>query len=55
LPSEEDLSIDNLTVPAGEIENRLKECQLDLIADCTSAHTMRANQLRYGSHQWPMS
>jgi hypothetical protein len=30
----------------GEIENRIKECQLDLYADRTSAHTMRANQLR---------
>jgi DNA-directed RNA polymerase subunit K/omega len=30
----------------GEIENRLKECQLDLFADRTSAATMRANQLR---------
>jgi hypothetical protein len=30
----------------GEAENRLKECQLDLFADRTSAATMRANQLR---------
>jgi hypothetical protein len=30
----------------GEMENRIKECQLDLFADRTSAHTMRANQLR---------
>ncbi len=30
----------------GEIENRIKECQLDLFADRTSAATMRANQLR---------
>jgi hypothetical protein len=28
----------------GEMENRIKECQLDLYADRTSAHTMRANQ-----------
>ena len=28
------------------MENRIKECQLDLCADRTSAHTMRANQLR---------
>jgi hypothetical protein len=28
------------------MENRIKECQLDLYADRTSAHTMRANQLR---------
>jgi DDE family transposase len=27
-------------------ENRIKECQLDLFADRTSAATMRANQLR---------
>ena len=30
----------------GEMENRTKECQLDLFADRTSAATMRANQLR---------
>ena len=30
----------------GAMENRIKECQLDLYADRTSAHTMRANQLR---------
>jgi DDE family transposase len=30
----------------GEMENRIKECQLDLYADRTSTHTMRANQLR---------
>jgi hypothetical protein len=30
----------------GEMENRIKECQLDLYADRTSASTMRANQLR---------
>jgi hypothetical protein len=30
----------------GEMENRIKECQLDLFADRTSAKTMRANQLR---------
>jgi hypothetical protein len=30
----------------GEMENRIKECQLDLYADRTSSHTMRANQLR---------
>jgi hypothetical protein len=30
----------------GEMENRIKECQLDLFADRTSAATMRANQLR---------
>ena len=30
----------------GEMENRIKECQLHLFADRTSAATMRANQLR---------
>jgi hypothetical protein len=30
----------------GEMENRIKECQLDLFADRTSSATMRANQLR---------
>jgi hypothetical protein len=30
----------------GEMENRIKECQLDLFADRTSAATMRANQMR---------
>ena len=35
----------------GEMENHIKECQLDLFADRTSSHTMRANQLRL----WPAS
>jgi DDE family transposase len=30
----------------GEMENRIKECQLDMFADRTSSKTMRANQLR---------
>jgi hypothetical protein len=30
----------------GEMENRIKECQLDLFADRTSTATIRANQLR---------
>jgi hypothetical protein len=30
----------------GEMENRIKECQLDLFADRTSAATLRANQVR---------
>jgi Transposase DDE domain group 1 len=30
----------------GEMENRIKECQLDLFADRTSSATMRANQMR---------
>ena len=34
------------TAHAARWKNRLKEQQLDLFADRTSAHTMRANQLR---------
>ena len=34
------------TAQRGEMENRIKECQLDLYADRTSAATMRANQFR---------
>ena len=30
----------------GDMENRIKEQQLDLFADRTGSHTMRANQLR---------
>jgi Transposase DDE domain group 1 len=30
----------------GDMENRIKECQVDLFADRTSTRTMRANQLR---------
>lgn len=30
----------------GEMENRIKECQIDMFSDRTSAATMRANQLR---------
>ena len=30
----------------GEMENRIKECQIDLFADRTSTATMKANQLR---------
>jgi hypothetical protein len=30
----------------GEMENRIKECQMDLFADRTSAATLEANQLR---------
>src|SRR4029450_127475 len=33
----------------GQVENRIKEQQLDLFADRTSAATMRANQLRLWS------
>jgi hypothetical protein len=28
------------------MENHIKECQLDLLADRTSSHTMLANELR---------
>ena len=37
---------EDLYCARGDMENRIKECQLDLFADRTSAHTMRANQLR---------
>ncbi len=37
---------EDLYCARGEMENRIKECQLDLFADRTSAKTMRANQLR---------
>ena len=37
---------EHLYCARGEMENRIKECQLDLFADRTSAATMRANQLR---------
>ena len=37
---------ENLYCARGDMENRIKEQQLDLFADRTSAHTLRANQLR---------
>jgi hypothetical protein len=37
---------EDLYCARGEMENRIKECQLDLYADRTSAATMAANQLR---------
>jgi hypothetical protein len=37
---------EDLYCQRGEMENRIKECQLDLFADRTSTATMRANQLR---------
>jgi hypothetical protein len=37
---------ENLYCARGEMENRIKECQLDLFADRTSSATLRANQLR---------
>ena len=38
----------------GEVENQIKEQQLDLFADRTSAATMRANQFGCGSRPSPM-
>ncbi len=37
---------EDLYCARGDMENRIKECQLDLFADRTSSGTMRANQLR---------
>ncbi len=37
---------EDLYCARGEMENRIKECQLDLFADRTSTSVMRANQLR---------
>jgi len=37
---------EDLYCARGEMENRIKECQLDLFADRTSTQTMRSNQLR---------
>ncbi len=37
---------ENIYSARGEMENRIKECQIDLFADRTSTHTMAANQLR---------
>jgi hypothetical protein len=37
---------ENIYCARGEMENRIKECQLDLFADRTSATSLRANQLR---------
>ena len=36
----------NIYCPRGDMENRIKECQLDLFAKRTSSHDYRANQLR---------
>jgi hypothetical protein len=41
---------ENVYCARGEMENRIKECQLDLYADRTSTATMRANQLRLWFH-----
>ena len=40
------LSYEKVYCARGDMENRIKECQLDLYADRTSTATMRANQLR---------
>jgi hypothetical protein len=37
---------EDLYCARGDMENRIKECQLDLYADRTSTATLRANQLR---------
>ena len=37
---------EDLYCARGEMENRIKECQLDLFADRTSTASMRSNQLR---------
>lgn len=37
---------EDLYCQRGEMENRIEECQLDLFADRTSAHGLRANRLR---------
>lgn len=37
---------ENIYCARGEMENRIKECQLDLFADRTSAASLRTNQLR---------
>ena len=37
---------ENVYCARGDMENRIKEQQMDLFADRTSSHTMRANQLR---------
>lgn len=49
LPSDKaegQLLYEDIYCARGEMENRIKECQLDLFADRTSAASMRANQLR---------
>lgn len=43
---------EDLYCARGEMENRIKECQLDLFADRTSTATMRANQLRLWLHSF---
>lgn len=43
---------EDLYCARGEMENHIKECQLDLFADRTSTATMRANQLRLWLHSF---
>ena len=44
---------EDLYCARGEMENRIKECQLDLFADRTSSATMQANQLRLSRTRFP--
>jgi len=37
---------EDIYCPRGDMENRIKDCQLDLFGDRMSAHNYRANQLR---------
>ena len=37
---------EDIYCPRGDMENRIKDCQLDLFANRMSAHTYKANQLR---------
>lgn len=37
---------EDIYCPRGDMENRIKDCQLDLFGDRMSAHDYRANQLR---------
>jgi hypothetical protein len=46
---------EQLSCARGEMENRNKECQLDLLTDRTSTPTMAANQLHRGSPPSPTS
>lgn len=39
-------TVEKLYCARGDMENRIKECQLEMFADRTSAATLRANQLR---------
>ena len=37
---------EDIYCPRGDMENRIKDCQLDLFADRMSAHAYKANQVR---------